>query len=269
MTIRLVRSALILALFGLAACGGPDSADETDFVAEESFETAYEDGKEDAARSGRFEVFSGSDGKYYFNLFAKNGQKVLRSQGYSSERSAFDGIASVKANIAVAARTQLLQAADGQWYFVVTASNGNTVGLSELYATRSGAEQALEAVRTTAKSATGVNATAAGPRYQVFKGLDGKYYFHLRSRNGAILLQSQAYTRRASAVSGTDSVTTNGATSARYEIRDTTSGQAYFVLRAANGQVIARGEIASSRTAAGRARDVVRDLVSSGTIAAP
>ena len=51
------------------ACGGTEAdIDETDDTLDESaelFESAYLDGKEDSARSVRFETFLGTDGKYY------------------------------------------------------------------------------------------------------------------------------------------------------------------------------------------------------------
>ena len=106
-----------------------------------------------------------------------------------------------------------------------------------------------------------------GARFQTFQGLDGKYYFHLRAANGEIVLQSQPYTAKASATSGIASVRTNGASASRFELRDAADGQTYFVLKAANGQVIAVGETyASSSNASRGVSDVVALLSSNSAI---
>ena len=46
----------------------------------------------------KFEVFGGKDGFVYFHLRAANGKIVCQSEGYSRERNALKGIASIKKN---------------------------------------------------------------------------------------------------------------------------------------------------------------------------
>jgi len=45
---------------------------------------------------GKFEIFVGADGKYYFHLKAENGQIIAASQGYTSKQSAENGIESIQ-----------------------------------------------------------------------------------------------------------------------------------------------------------------------------
>lgn len=45
---------------------------------------------------GRFEVFKGIDGLFYFRLKAENGEKIAHSEGYTSKQSAINGIAAVR-----------------------------------------------------------------------------------------------------------------------------------------------------------------------------
>lgn len=45
---------------------------------------------------GRFEIFIGADGQYYFHLKAENGQIIAASQGYTSKQSAQNGIDAIK-----------------------------------------------------------------------------------------------------------------------------------------------------------------------------
>jgi hypothetical protein len=251
--------ALPLALLTFTGCaGGVDMGAGTD--------DANIDGKADsAATSARFETFTGKDGQQYFHLLAGNGEKVLSSEGYVSKQGATKGIDSVRFNGTMETSYQLLQAADGEWYFNLLAGNWEVIATSELYASKSNAERGLTTVQGLVKALT----EAAAPpiaRFQVFKGLDGSYYFHLRAENGEIVLQSQGYTRRSSALSGTSSVRTNGPTAARYEVRDAANGQAYFVLKAGNGQVIGVSETFASRANAERAVGDVTALLSGTAI---
>jgi hypothetical protein len=45
---------------------------------------------------GKFEIFSGADGHFYFHLKAENGEIVAASQGYTTKQSAENGIAAIK-----------------------------------------------------------------------------------------------------------------------------------------------------------------------------
>ena len=94
----------------------------------------------------RFDVFRGNDGRYYFNLIAGNGEIVLSSQGYASEASAINGTFSVAANGTTEARYELNDSADGGAYFNLTATNGQVIGTSEVYSSRSNAQRACNGI---------------------------------------------------------------------------------------------------------------------------
>lgn len=47
---------------------------------------------------GQFEIFTATDGQYYFRLLAANGEKILRSEGYVSKSGCENGVQSVKEN---------------------------------------------------------------------------------------------------------------------------------------------------------------------------
>jgi uncharacterized protein YegP (UPF0339 family) len=244
--------------YALGACA-VDTATPSDI------DDYYTDGKEDASRPGRFETFTGMDGKYYFHLIAGNGQKILQSQGYTSASGAATGIASVRTNGAMDSQFVVLEAQDGEWYFDLVAKNGQTIGTSEMYVSESNAQRAVLAVEKAVSSAANAPAKPEA-KFQVFAGLDGHYYFHLRATNGEIVLQSQAYTRRSSAIDGTSSVRLNGTDNTRYEIRDALGGQSYFVLKAANGQIIGVSEMYVSHSNAQRGADTVSSLITDGTV---
>ena len=205
------------------------------------------------------------DGKYYFHLLAANGEKVLQSQGYTSASGAKNGISSVRANGTTPSRYEVLEAQDGEWYFNLKAGNGWIIGTSEPYVSQYNANRGVSTVESVVETVS-TGAALAEAKFQVFTGLDDHFYFHLRADNGEIVLQSQAYTRRSSAVDGTASVRANGADPASYELRTAADGQAYFVLKAGNGQVIGVSETYASMDNAQRAIDEVAQLTAAGNV---
>ena len=48
--------------------------------------------------AGKYEIENSSDGQFYFNLKAGNGQTILTSEMYTQKKSAKTGIASVQTN---------------------------------------------------------------------------------------------------------------------------------------------------------------------------
>lgn len=243
----------------LSACGGPEAfvETETDLVGEET-------GAELTAAqlTGRFEVFQGLDGQWYFNLVAGNGEKVLQSEGYTTKASAQRAIGSVKTHGVSEGRYLQREASDGSAYFVLTSTNGQIIGVSQMYATASNAKRgAATVLRVVASTIEEVAAPIAPPTFETFKGLDGKWYFHLRAANGEIVLQSQGYTTKASATNGITSVSTNGVDAARYQVRAAADGKSYFVLRAGNNLVIGRSQTYVSTANAERGAATVTTLL--------
>jgi uncharacterized protein YegP (UPF0339 family) len=100
----------------------------------------------DTATGARFDVFQGSDLRFYFDVHAKNGAIVLQSQGYTTEASALNGAFSVQDNGVAAASYQILKAVDGRWYYNLMAPNGQVIATSETYATKQGAERARDSM---------------------------------------------------------------------------------------------------------------------------
>jgi|GEM_PF-322096 len=48
------------------------------------------------ANMGKFEIFVGNDGQYYFHLKAENGLIIAASQGYTTKQSAQNGIEAIQ-----------------------------------------------------------------------------------------------------------------------------------------------------------------------------
>ena len=75
------------------------------------------------------------------------------------------------------------------------------------------------------------------------------YSFVLKAGNHEIILVSEHYTTKAGAENGIASVQANGADDSRYEKRTAKNGEPYFVLKAANHQIIGSSETYSSEAA--------------------
>ena len=98
----------------------------------------------------KFEGKTGKDGKFYFNLTAKNGQVILSSQGYASKSGVENGVNSIKNNSSNAAAFHLEKTAKGSPYFILKAANGEVVGRSEVYSSEDAAENGINSVKTNA-----------------------------------------------------------------------------------------------------------------------
>lgn len=79
-------------------------------------------------------------------------------------------------------------------------------------------------------------------KFVLSKSKDNHFYFNLKAANGEIILTSEMYNSRASAMNGIESVKKNSPDDARYEKKDGKSGSFYFVLKAANHQVIGQSQ---------------------------
>lgn len=88
--------------------------------------------------------------QFYFNLRAANNQVILTSERYTTKANAKNGIDSVKVNASVDSRYEKKKSVSGQHYFVLKASNGQTLGRSEMYTTEAGMENGIASVKTNA-----------------------------------------------------------------------------------------------------------------------
>lgn len=103
---------------------------------------------------GKFVITKRTNGEYQFNLKAGNGQVILTSEGYSSKANCQNGIDSVKTNSQIDERFDRKTASNGKPYFNLKASNGQVIGMSEMYESTSARDNGIESVKTNAPSAT-------------------------------------------------------------------------------------------------------------------
>lgn len=118
--------------------------------------------------SGRFEIKKSKDGRFVFNLYAKNHVIVATSQIYSSSTSAVNGIKSVITNAPIAAvedqtlktyepqnfpKWEIYQDKGGQYRFRLNASNGSCICHSQGYTSKASCKNGIESIIRTAKDA--------------------------------------------------------------------------------------------------------------------
>jgi uncharacterized protein YegP (UPF0339 family) len=80
-------------------------------------------------------------------------------------------------------------------------------------------------------------------QYKLRQAANGQFYFNLTAENNKIVLTSEMYASKEAARQGIESVRLNGPQEERYDRRKSVDGQDYFVLRAANSEVIGTSEM--------------------------
>ncbi|MDX1627022.1 MAG: YegP family protein [Wenzhouxiangellaceae bacterium] len=103
--------------------------------------------------AAKFEIYKDKAGEFRFRLKAANGQNILASEGYSKKASAMNGVESVKKNSQDPKRFQASQTPAGKHRFVLTATNGQTIGTSQSYSSESSCKNGMESVAKSAKDA--------------------------------------------------------------------------------------------------------------------
>lgn len=86
--------------------------------------------------------------------------------------------------------------------------------------------------------------------YDLKHGANGeKYRFNLKAANGEVILISESYENKESALGGIESVRKHAVDEARFERKSSKRAEPYFVLKAPNGQIIGMSEMYSSEAA--------------------
>lgn len=98
-------------------------------------------------------VLKRSGQEFMWNLKAGNHETILTSERYTTKAGAEGGIASVKVNSPIDARYERKTSKAGEPYFVLTAANGQTIGKSEMYSSKSAMEDGITSVKTNGPTA--------------------------------------------------------------------------------------------------------------------
>lgn len=104
--------------------------------------------------SGYFELHKSTDDRFVFNLKADNNEIILTSQTYSSKQHALDGIESVRKHSSKDAQYTRKHSIARQPYFVLNATNGETIGSSQMYASGTAMESGIASVKANGSTKT-------------------------------------------------------------------------------------------------------------------
>ena len=86
-------------------------------------------------------------------------------------------------------------------------------------------------------------------KFELKKSKSGQFFFNLLATNGQVILTSEQYVSRASALSGIESVRKNAPLDGRFGRLSAKDGSPYFTLKAGNGQVIGQSQMYSGAKA--------------------
>ncbi len=107
---------------------------------------------------------------------------------------------------------ELKVAKNGEYFFNLVAGNGQNILKSEMYKSRSAAENGIASVQA--------NCGEDG-QYECKESSNGKTYFVLKAKNHQVIGQSQMYESESGCENGMESVKTNGSST---DVRDMTEG---------------------------------------------
>ena len=96
------------------------------------------------------------------------------------------------------------------------------------------------------------------PRFRITKGKGDEYTFNLTAANAQVILASERYSSHSGAARGVASVKENAGIDARYEKREARDGTLYFVLKAANGEIVGTSQMYGSSAARDGGMEAVR-----------
>lgn len=204
----------------------------------------------EAALAGKFSLYQSTDGQWRFNLKSGNGAVLLASQAYTSRTGAITGILSVQANGVDPAMYDLRQTKTG-YILHLLAANHESIGFSQVYATKSSATRAIKSsVNAVTSYLDKREANTTGARVEVQQGDSGKFNFNFFAKNGQVVLSSESYTSEAAAFNGAFAVQTEGTSQTSYTVKQNTAGGFYFTVTALNGQVVGVSQQYTTRRSA-------------------
>lgn len=180
--------------FHVLAGNGQNVLRSEGYTTRASAENGIESVLANGADARNFDVRQASNGEFYFNLKARNGQVIGTSQLYASKWNAERGAATVRSLVGTAEKSiqaapreprfELFTGVDGLVYFRLRANNGEIVLASEGYTTKASAKKGIASVK-----ANGVSPS----NFEVFEAVDGRWALRLVAANGEIIARGETY----------------------------------------------------------------------------
>lgn len=97
-------------------------------------------------------------------------------------------------------------------------------------------------------------------KFEIFKSVrNNQFYFHLKATgNNEVVLSSEGYIFKDGCKNGIQSVKTNASFASRFERKLAINGRYYFVLKAANGEIIGVSQMYISEVSRDHGIEVVK-----------
>lgn len=96
-------------------------------------------------------------------------------------------------------------------------------------------------------------------KFHLKKASNEQFYFNLLAGNGEIILSSEPYKAKPSALDGIESVRKNAQRDGAFEVKAAAGGKFHFVLKATNGQVVGTSQLYASEASAKAGTESVRN----------
>lgn len=103
-------------------------------------------------------------------------------------------------------------------------------------------------------------------KFELYESGNGEFRFRLKSGNGENLLGGEGYASKARAQGGIESVRKNAPDDNCYERKDSSGGQFYFVLKAANSEIIGTSEMYASPSGRDEGIETVKRTAPDATV---
>lgn len=121
-------------------------------------------------------------------------------------------VAEAKQQESVSGKFCVKIARDGTYMFNLKASNGEIIATSQTYTSKSSCISGIESVKSNAPEAAVEDQTLENhesckhPKFEIFEDAGGAFRFHLKAKNGNIIVASQGYSTKSSCRAGVESV---------------------------------------------------------------
>ena len=107
----------------------------------------------------KYLIQKSSNGQFYFVLIAKNGEVILTSEMYITKQNCLNGIESVKIHSPYDAYYHRKIATNGKFYFTLHSSNGQVIGVSQMYMSAQGRDIGIASVKENGPNSSVVDRT--------------------------------------------------------------------------------------------------------------
>lgn len=210
--------------------------------------------------SGKWTVEIKSADEFMAKLYASNGEEMLTSEIYTTEDGARNGIATLVKNITETGDFIIYEDKRKNYYYKLKNKNNRLLCVGEIYKTKDQCLKAVESVKRIAKNATIEQELVKGDEYAPYKPDvldkkaiktvgkwkieltdDNKYSAKLYANNGQLMLATEGFASRDTAVDAIESVKKNSF-DGNFIIDRDKFGRFYYKLRNAKKSVLCIGE---------------------------